>query len=152
MITTNLKCMPEPTIKEIKKLIKRCPKNPDSSTWNIHKYVAYMELREHWISDLSDKDEICELISPLFDDENQYLGTEVLDKPKVGELFYELSSLLEDRPLTADETQWTEKQKNTVETLRLNWIWAYWEGLGTDKEWKILKSLFSEDGSKYLGG
>ncbi|MEG3940387.1 hypothetical protein QT995_19800 [Microcoleus sp. S36b_A3] len=144
--------MPEPTIKDIKKLIKRCPRSPDSTTWNIHKYKAVMELYNHWSSDLSDKDGYYELLRPLFDSDNQYRGTKVLDKPKVGELIYELSSLLEDRPLTTDETLWTEDEKKTVETLRDNWIWAYWEGLGTDEEWEILKSLFSEDGSKYLGG
>ena len=100
--------MPTPTLKEIKKLIKRCPKSPDSSTWNIHKYKAVMELYGHWLSDLRDKDGYYELLRPLFDSNNQFLGTIVLDFPERGELPFNLSSLLECRPLTIDETQWTE--------------------------------------------
>jgi len=143
--------MPTPTLKEIKKLIKRCPKSPDSSTWNIHKYKAVMELYGHWLSDLRDKDGYYELLRPLFDSNNQFLGTIFLDVPERGELPFNLSSLLECRPLTIDETQWTEDQKHVVETLHDCWIFAYWDGMGTDEEWEILKSLFSEDGGEYLG-
>lgn len=106
------------------------------------------------MSDLGKKEGYYELLRPLFDNDNQYLGTQVLDNPKkdeYAELFYDIGSLIERRPLTTDKTQWTDEQKQVVEKLRESWIFAYWDGMGSEMEWEILKALFTENGEDYLG-
>lgn len=64
---------------------------------------------------------------------------------------YDLNRLLRMRPRSTDPNKWTERQYQTVDSLKDCWSKVkFWEW-GSDEEWAILEPIFDSTGN-YIGG